>query len=104
VTQKAQFWVMSHVALVLGGTQSVSRAIMGMMTPPDKTAEFFGFFNLSGRAVSVMGPVVFSTVLVSTGSPHWAILSLLSFFVIGLLMTLPLNVRRGQEQARASLK
>ncbi len=101
VTKKWQFWVMAAVAaLVLGGTQSVSRAVMGMMTPPEKSAEFFGFFNLSGRAVSVMGPVVFSTVLVATDSPHWAILSLLSFFVIGLLITLPLNVRRGQEQAR----
>ncbi len=103
ITKTWQFWAMAAAAaLVLGGTQSVSRAVMGLMTPVEKTAEFFGFFNLSGRAVSVFGPVVFSTVLVSTGSPHWAILSLLSFFVIGLLITLPLDVRRGQEQARAA--
>jgi len=100
VTERWQFWAMAAAAaLVLGGTQSVSRSIMGLMTPPHKTAEFFGFFNLSGKAVSVFGPVVFSTTLVLSGSPHWAILSLLSFFVVGLLITLRLNIRLGREQA-----
>lgn len=101
VTERWQFWALAAAAaVVLGATQSVARAIMALMTPPDKTAEFFGFFNLSGRAVSIFGPVVFSTILVATGSPHWAILSLLMFFVVGLLILLPVDVRRGQAQAQ----
>jgi UMF1 family MFS transporter len=84
VRTNVHFWCMAAVvALVLGGTQSVSRAIMGLMTPVERTAEFFGFFNLSGKATSVFGPVFFSTILYTTGSAHWALTSLLLFFVLG---------------------
>ena len=70
------------VALVLGGTQSVSRAIMGLMTPERHTAEFFGFFNLSGKATSVLGPMLFGTILATTHNAHYALFSLLVFFVV----------------------
>ena len=44
VTTSREFWVMAVVlAFVMGGTQSVSRAIMGLMTPPRQSAEFLGF-------------------------------------------------------------
>jgi UMF1 family MFS transporter len=100
ITTKGQFWALAAVAaLVLGGTQSVSRAVMGQMTPPSRAAEFFGFFNLSGKATSMFGPVFFSTILAATGSAHWAIVSLLVFFVAGTLIILPLDVKRGQREA-----
>ncbi len=100
VTTKPQFWVMGALlSLVMGGAQSVSRAIMGLLTPTSKAAEFMGFFNLSGRATSMLGPILFSEVLSRTGSAHWAIVSLLVFFVGGTALVLPLNVARGQQQA-----
>lgn len=51
VTTTGQFWMLGVVlALVMGGTQSVSRYLMGQMTPPvSKSGEFFGFFNLKSR-------------------------------------------------------
>jgi UMF1 family MFS transporter len=102
ITTTAEFWWMAAVAaLVLGGTQSVSRAIMGLMTPQKHAAEFFGFFNLSGKATSMFGPVLFSTVLAATKSAHWAIVSLLVFFVVGFLMVLPVNIAEGRRVARA---
>jgi UMF1 family MFS transporter len=95
-----QFWVMAmFVAVVLGGTQSVSRTIMGQMTPPERSAEFFGFFNLSGKATSMLGPMLFSTILAFTGSPHLAIVSLLVFFVVGALLVMPLDIARGRREA-----
>jgi MFS transporter, UMF1 family len=101
ITEKWQFWAMAAVAaLVLGGTQSVSRTIMGLMTPESRSAEFFGFFNLSGKAASMLGPVVFSTTMRRTGSPHVAILSLLIFFIVGWAIVSPLNIARGQREAR----
>ena len=100
VTTKGQFWAMAVVlALVMGGGQSVSRAIMGLMTPEKHAAEFMGFFNLSGRAASMLGPVLFSTTLNLTGSAHIAILSLLIFFIIGWALVLPVNIARGKAQA-----
>jgi UMF1 family MFS transporter len=101
-TTKTQFWYLGVVlALVMGGTQSISRAVMGSMTPPAKTAEFFGFFNLSCRATSMFGPILFAQVLVWTKSANLAILSLLVFIIAGMLIVLGINQRRGIEQAQA---
>lgn len=96
-----QFWVMAAVtALVLGGTQSVSRTIMGLMTPESRTGEFFGFFNLSGKAFSMAGPIMFTEILKRTESANWAIISLLIFFVVGWAIIAPLDIARGQREAR----
>lgn len=101
VSEKWHFWCMAGVAaLVLGGTQSVSRSIMGLMTPPEHTGEFFGFFNFSGKATSVLGPSFFSVVLATTNSPNLALASLLAFFLVGWAIIAPLNVAEGQRQAR----
>jgi UMF1 family MFS transporter len=101
ITEKWHFWCMSAVAaLVLGGTQSVSRAIMALMTPPEHAGEFFGFFNFSGKATSVVGPVFFSVILAFTENPNLALASLLAFFVVGWAIVAPLNVSEGRRQAR----
>ncbi|WP_254512092.1 MFS transporter [Anatilimnocola floriformis] len=102
VSTKPQFWVMGVVvALVMGGTQAVGRSMMGVMTPEAKTAEFMGFFNLSARATSMVGPILFGEVMHATGSANAAILSLLSFIIIGMAVVSFVNLRRGIEQARA---
>jgi Permeases of the major facilitator superfamily len=102
-TTKTQFWYLGVVlAMVMGGTQSISRAIMGSMTPPAKTAEFFGFFNLSCRATSMFGPILFAQVLVWTKSANLAILSLLVFIVAGMTIVLGVNLARGIAQAKAN--
>ena len=101
-TTKTQFWYLGIVlAMVMGGTQSISRAIMGSMTPTAKTAEFFGFFNLSCRATSMFGPILFAQVLVWTKSANLAILSLLIFIVAGAAIALCVNLPRGIQQAKA---
>jgi len=100
VVSKAQFWVLGIVlALVMGGTQSVSRAIMGRMVPPAHSAEFFGFFNFSGKATSFLGTFLFGLMMLLTGSARLAILSLLVFFLIGWAITARINVERGRRQA-----
>jgi UMF1 family MFS transporter len=101
ITEKWHFWCMAAAAaLVLGGTQSVSRAIMALMTPPQHAGEFFGFFNFSGKATSIFGPVFFSVILASTKSPNLALASLLAFFVIGWAIITPLSIAEGHRQAR----
>ncbi len=100
VGSKLQFWALGVIlALVLGGTQSVSRAIMGRMTPPKRTAEFFGFFNFSGKATSFFGPFLFGLVYqLSGGNTRPAILSLLLFFLVGWAVVGWVNVQRGRDQ------
>ncbi len=98
--EKWEFWLLGvFVALVMGGTQSVSRAIMGTMTPKARAAEFFGFFNLSGKATSFMGTFLFGAIIHQTGSGRYAIISLLPFFLIGLVLISKINVARGHREA-----
>lgn len=100
VTTHNQFWALAVVlSMVMGGTQSVSRAVMGMMTPTAHTAEFFGFFNLSGKATSWLGNFLFGFVMLQTGSARLAILALIVFFIIGGVFVTLVNVTRGREQA-----
>ena len=101
VNEKIHFWIMGAcVALVMGGIQSVSRAIMGTMTPPEKSAEFFGFFNLSSKATCFIGPLIFGGVYALTGKYKLAILSLLVQLVIGAIIVSRVNVEQGRRDAR----
>ena len=89
IHSKAAYWWMAvGVAMVLGGTQSVSRAIMGVLTPKEQAAKFFGFFNLSGKATSFMGTFVFGLTIAMTGSSRIAVVVMLVFFVVGLAVLL----------------
>jgi UMF1 family MFS transporter len=100
VNAKWQFWILgAFVAMVMGGTQSVSRSIMGMMTPPSRAGEFFGFFNFSGKATSFLGPALFAAVLNISGNPRMAIISLLVFFVLGSLIVSRVRFDEGRRQA-----
>jgi UMF1 family MFS transporter len=98
---KTQLWIVAIVlALVLGGTQAVGRAIMGSITPPQHAAEFFGFFNLSGKAASFLGPALFALVVWLTGGQtKLAALSILVFFLIGAGLLTRVDVKAGRQQA-----
>tara|TARA_R110002049_G_scaffold50370_3_gene143105 strand:- start:146889 stop:148268 length:1380 start_codon:yes stop_codon:yes gene_type:complete len=87
VSDKRGFWLMAAViAFVLGGTQSVSRSLMAVMTPEHQSAEYFGFFNLSGKATSFIGTFLFGAIVAVTGSSRLAIFGLLPLFVVGILL------------------
>jgi UMF1 family MFS transporter len=101
VTSETEFWIMGAiVALVMGGIQAVSRSIMGLMTPANRTAEFFGFYNLSSKATSFIGPFTFGLVILFTGSARLAILSLLAQLIIGWLLVSRVNIASGRADAQ----
>ena len=96
VRQKFEFWILGGViAIVMGGTQSVSRSLMGVLTPEDQSAKYFGFFNLSGKATGFLGTFSFGMMIAITGSPRLAIFGLLPFFVAGTIIVSRMNVSRG---------
>jgi UMF1 family MFS transporter len=82
-----QFLAMAIViGLVQGGVQSLSRSFYGRLVPPDKSGEFFGFFNMLGKFAAVLGPVLTGVVALVTGSSRLAILSLVLLFAAGGLL------------------
>lgn len=98
IETKVAYWCMAAVvAIVLGGTQAVSRAIMGVLTPEQHAAQFFGFFNMSGKATSFMGTFVFGLVMTATGSSRLAIVNLIAFFVIGLAIIVAIRLPHPNE-------
>ena len=90
-----QFWILgAFIALVMGGTQAVSRSLFANMIPPGKEAEFFSIYEVSERGTSWLGPLAFGLVNQLSGSLRPAIASIILFFVVGLFLLLRVDVRR----------
>jgi UMF1 family MFS transporter len=71
------------VGLVQGGVQALSRSYFASIIPADKSAEFFGFYNMLGKFAAVIGPVLVGFVGKVSGSPRLGILSLAVLFLAG---------------------
>jgi UMF1 family MFS transporter len=82
----------------LGATQSASRAIVGLFSPESKSAEFFGFWGLSGKLASIVGLFGFGLMQKELGL-HNAILLCSIFFLLALLVNSFVNYRHGMEAA-----
>src|SRR6185436_19565072 len=82
-----QAWGMGVViAIVLGGSQALSRSLFSRMIPPGREVSFFGIYEVSERGTSWLGPLVFGIVVAATGSYRQALLSLIVFFVAGMII------------------
>lgn len=101
-----QFWILGAViALVLGGSQALSRSLFAQMIPKGREAEFFSFYEVSDRATSFLGPLLFGLANQIFGSLRYGILSLIILFVLGLALLLTVNVPRAiQEAENANLE
>lgn len=82
-----QAWAMGvMIAVVLGGSQALSRSLFSQMIPPGQEASFFGLYEISDRGTSWIGPLVFGAVVGATNSYRQAILSLIGLFLSGMLV------------------
>lgn len=88
------------VAMVQGGSQALSRSLIGQLMPKSKTAEFYGFFSVSEKFNTVVGPFIMALVTDLTGDSRWGIVSLVVFFVVGIIMLRGVNIERGIKQAK----
>ena len=94
-------WIIAAlIAIVLGGSQALSRSLFSRMIPEGKEAAFFGLYEVSERGTSWMGPLMFSIVIARTGSYRQALLSLIVFFVVGLIGLWITDTDRAVREAR----
>ncbi|HVF28913.1 MAG TPA: MFS transporter, partial [Pyrinomonadaceae bacterium] len=97
-------WLMAGmIAIVLGGSQALSRSLFSRMIPKGREASFFGIYEVSERGTSWLGPLVFSIVVASTGSYRQAILSLIFFFLVGIIILLFTDTDRAIREAGNAL-
>ena len=90
---ETEFFVMALViGLVQGGIQSLSRSLFGRLVPVGKAGEFFGFYNLMGKAAAILGPTLTGVVALLTHDSRLAIVSIVILFIIGAVFLLRVRV------------
>ena len=85
------------IGLAQGGIQALSRSLYARMIPADRSAEFFGFYNMLGKFAAILGPVMIGWVGVISGNPRTGILSLLVLFVVGGLVLVGVKVQEPEK-------
>ncbi|MDP2102595.1 MAG: MFS transporter [Methylotenera sp.] len=95
------FWAAANIAgLCLGASQSAGRALVGVLAPPSRLAEFYGFWGLAVKLASIAGPLTYGITTWLTGGDHRRALLLTgSYFVIGLILLTGVRVGRGRRAA-----
>lgn len=84
--------------LSLGSSQSASRALVGIFTPEEKSAEFFGFWGLSNKIAGVFGIIGIGLLQTQFGL-HRSVLFCAFLFVAAILICFFVNEKRGEKAA-----
>ncbi|PTR06628.1 UMF1 family MFS transporter [Nitrosospira sp. Nsp5] len=97
----AMFWLAANIAgLCLGASQSAGRALVGYFSPGPRRAEFFGLWGLAVKLSSILGPVTYGLVSwISSGDHRLAMLITGIYFIIGLIILMGVDVKRGRRAA-----
>ncbi len=97
---KTWLWVSGILIGVFGGpNQAASRSLMGRFSPIKHQTEFFGFFALSGKITSFLGPIALGTVAQLVASQRAGVATVIAFFVVGGVLLVWVNEKRGIEAA-----
>ena len=91
------------VGLFQGGIQALSRSLYTRIIPKEKSAEFFGFYNMLGKFAAVIGPAMMGTITLMTGNIRYGIISIVLLFILGGFFLLKVNIEEGSRMAREYL-
>ena len=89
------------LGIFAGPAQSASRSLMGRFVPPDRQGEFYGFYALSGKFTSFMGPLLLGVATQAFNSQRAGIGTILIFFLIGFVVLSTVDERAGMAAAKA---
>ena len=104
MTEAWHFYVLAIlIGLFMGGIQALSRSLYTRIIPPDKSAEFFGFYNMLGKFAAIIGPALMGTIALVTGSARLSILSILLLFILGAFFLNKVDVKEGKRLAAKGL-
>jgi UMF1 family MFS transporter len=103
IQRREEFYLLAAgIGLVQGGVQALSRSYYCRLIPPERSGEFFGFYNMLGKFAAIIGPSLVGLVTLAVrsigmpGSPQpedlirvsrlasrWGIGSIALLFLIG---------------------
>ena len=95
------FWAAANLAgLCMGASQSAGRAMVGMFSPVERRAEFYGLWGVATKFSAVIGPLTYGLATWLSGGNHrLAILISGSSFVFGLVALMTVDIERGRRVA-----
>src|SRR6056297_2190732 len=100
MTTTLHFYILAGmVGLFQGGIQALSRSYYTRLIPANKSAEFFGFFNMLGKFAAVIGPFMMGSITILTGSNRFGILSIMLLFIIGGILLTRVDEEEGRRMA-----
>ena len=84
-TSKEVFWWAAVLAgLCMGSSQSIGRALAGLLSPYHQRAQYYALWSFSTRLASIVGPLTYGLITWLTGgNQRWALVSTTLFFVLG---------------------
>jgi UMF1 family MFS transporter len=102
--ERAWFWVAANfIGIAMGSSQSAGRALIGLFSPPERSAEFFGLWGFAAKLAAIVGPLCYGFITFAThGNHRLAVLATALFFVAGLVMLMFVNEPRGRAAALAN--
>ncbi|MFO7730015.1 MAG: MFS transporter [Spirochaetia bacterium] len=104
MTTTLHFYILAGmVGLFQGGIQALSRSYYTRLIPANKSAEFFGFFNMLGKFAAVIGPFLMGSITVLTGSNRIGILSIIVLFAMGGFLLAKVDEEEGRRIAHEKL-
>ncbi len=83
------------IALVMGGTQALSRSLYSQLVPVGRESEYFSLYQAAERGTSWIGTFLFGLVFTITGTYRASILALMVFFVVGAVLLAKVDMRKG---------
>lgn len=101
-TRITEFFILGiFIAVVLGGSQAISRSLFAQMIPKGREAEFYSFYEVSERGTSWTGPLIFGLANQMFGSLRYGIIALIIYFIAGMLILPFVNVKKAMDDAKA---
>ena len=97
LTTSLEYFILGGiVGLVQGGSQALSRSFYGSLIPANASAEFYGFYSVFNKGSAIFGPLLFAVIRQVTGTSKTAMISLMFFFVVGLLLLGLVDVKKAR--------
>lgn len=98
---KVLFWAAAGLmGLSMGSSASAGRALVGMLAPQGRSAEFFGLWGLVVKASAIVGPLTYSAAtFLSHSNYRVSLVSTVIFFISGLIVCLQVDEKRGRADA-----
>ncbi len=94
------WWAAVSMGAAMGASQSAGRALVGQFSPKERSAEFFGLWGLAVKFAAIIGPVVYGGLTYATGGNYrLGLVSTILFFVLGIIVLLFVDEKRGRASA-----